>query len=172
MDGSKQIFGRALRNFVNDFACGDDIRHLADRGYTVDEIAKEIDYPLMKDKIAEIVWKHYIDTRRICLEPPEDADYIEKTTYEKVQGEYGRMSMKKVVTRIPVEHKEYIECDYGRRIYKDKDAFMRELSALDAKDREYIQGLPWPLQTVYHEADERMRRISVVLNRKIVTLGY
>ncbi len=164
MDSNNQIFAKALGNFINDFACGDDIRHLADRGFTVAEIAKEIDYPMTEEKIAEIVWQHYVDMGKICLGKPEETDYIVKVTYEKVQGKYGRMSMKKVVTRIPVEKKEYVECDFGKRMYKDKTRFLADLEVLDGKDREYILGLSWPLKTVYHEADERMRRIRRLLN--------
>jgi hypothetical protein len=34
------------------------------------------------------------------------------------------------------------------------------------KDRDYILGLPWPLQTVWHVADERMIRIRKVLEKQ------
>lgn len=162
MDNNK-TFNKALNNFIKDFACGDDIRHLADRGYTVAGIAKEIDYPLTEDKIADIVWQHYIDTGKICTEEPAASDFIEKVTYERQQGSYGRISMKRVVKRIPADNREYVLCDYGKRMYKDREGFLKELEKLESGDRDYIMGLPWPLKPVYHEADERMRRIAAVL---------
>lgn len=164
---NKQIFGKALHNFIRDFASGDDIRHLADKGYTVAEIAKELDYPLVQEKIGEIVWQHYVDTGKICVDEPVASEYIEKVTYEKRQGSYGRISMKKVVKKIPSGDREYMLCDYGKRLYKDREKFLRELNRLDERDREYIIGLPWPLKPVYHEADERMRRINDVIKNEL-----
>ena len=51
-----------------------------------------------------------------------------------------------------------------KEIYKDKAGFEKKLEILSPKDREYILGLPWPLTTVYHVADERMIRIYGLLH--------
>ena len=53
-----QIFRDALTNFTQDFAYGGAIRHLVDRGYTVDMIIKEFHYPLSRESIEKIVAKH------------------------------------------------------------------------------------------------------------------
>lgn len=49
------IFNEALHNFSTDFAYGGAIRHLVDRGYTVDKIIKEFHYPIKRETIEKIV---------------------------------------------------------------------------------------------------------------------
>lgn len=156
---SNTAFNKALSNFVHDFASGGAIRHLADSGLTVTEITARLSFPTPKSRVAQAVWDYYLETGKICLEQPVRADVIRKVTYVKEQNAYGKVSMRQVVEEVPVEHREYLACDFGRQIYRDREGFQRKLSVLTDREREYILGLPWPLQTVYHEADERMRGI-------------
>ena len=53
-----QYFNEALQNFVQDFAYGGAIRHLAVLGYDTDRIIKEYHYPLSRDTIDKIVKEH------------------------------------------------------------------------------------------------------------------
>ena len=62
---------------------------------------------------------------------------------------------------------EYIECDFGIRKYRDKDALEISLAGLDLRDREYIRSLPWPVQKVWHLNDERMRRIQAAIRGRV-----
>lgn len=48
-------FNEALSNFTKDFAYGGAIRHLVDKGYTVDRIIKEFNYPLSRESIEKMV---------------------------------------------------------------------------------------------------------------------
>ncbi|MDE7015133.1 MAG: hypothetical protein K2P19_10760 [Kineothrix sp.] len=48
-------FNEALSNFTKDFAYGGAIRHLVDKGYTVDRIVKEFGYPLSRESIEKMV---------------------------------------------------------------------------------------------------------------------
>ena len=79
-------------------------------------------------------------------------------TYEKVQDRLGRTSFKQVVTE-DTELKEYVEIDFGKRIYQNKNAFEKSLEALSPEDRQYILDLPWPLTNVWHVKNERIERI-------------
>ena len=160
-------FNQALSNFINDFAGGGAIRHLADSGYTVGEICEKIDYPMPKNKVAEIVWKHYIDIGKICLEEP--GTIHKEVSYVKEQDSYGHISMRRVVKEQDISDKKYVVVDFGKQIYQDLAAFEKSLEGLDKKDKDYILDLPWPLTPVYHESDERMNRI---LRIRAGILGY
>lgn len=48
-------FEEALSDFVQNFAYGDAIRHLVDKGYTVDRIEKEFQYPVSRERLEKIV---------------------------------------------------------------------------------------------------------------------
>ena len=92
---STDYFSKALSNFTNDIASGDAIRHLADLGYTVNEIHDRLDFPTPHSRIADTVWKHYIDTGVIRLEEP-DGRPVEKISYVREYDNLGRAYFKQV----------------------------------------------------------------------------
>ena len=51
-------FEESLQNFTWDFAYGGAIRHLADHGYTAEQILKEYKYPLSLDTVQKIMDEH------------------------------------------------------------------------------------------------------------------
>ena len=154
---SDKYFKKALADFTIDFASGDAIRALADKGYSVSEIHKRLDFPTPVERIRDTVWKHFLDTGVILLDAPS-AESKKRVTYEKVQDRLGRTSFKQVVTE-DTELKEYVEIDFGKRIYQNKNAFEKSLEALSPEDRQYILDLPWPLTNVWHVKNERIERI-------------
>ena len=158
-----KYFNQALGNFVHDAASGGAIRHLADLGKTVDEICAMLDFPTPRDRVADTVWKYYLEKGIILMEAPAEDGYTEKVSYVRDRGKYGSVTFRRVVERIPRQKQEYIACDFGRQRYRDEKAFYQSLSALEPSDRDYILGLPWPLTRVYHVKDERMTRISNTL---------
>ena len=154
---SNKFFNQALADFTMDFASGDAIRSLADKGYSVEEIYKRLDFPTPKEKIRDMVWKHYIECGVIKLEDPKNSTN-KRVTYEKVQNNLGRTSFKLFVIEVD-ELKEYVTIDFGKRLYKDKEAFLKELDKLNPEDRQYILDIPWPISAVWHEKNERIERI-------------
>ena len=154
----QDLFQNALKNFMNDFASGDAVRHMADQGLTVTEITRNLSFPTKKELVAEMVWKHYLETGKLRLTPPENGT-IKKVRYVKDEGPYGKTSLRQVVEEVPAPEAEYVAVDFGRQIYKDKAAFLKKLEGLSDNDKEYIMGLPWPLEIVWHVKDERMQRI-------------
>ena len=161
---ANDYFKAALGDFAVDFAAGGAIRVMADKGYTVSEICGRLDYPLSKEKVRELVWKHYLETGVITEKEPDYHSPKEHVSYERVQDEFGHSSFKQVVVKEDVIQREYVPCDFGKRIYQNRKIFEQSLEALSPKDREYILDLPWPLQTVWHVKDERMERIIKALN--------
>lgn len=150
-------FNEALGNFITDFAGGGAVRHLADTGLTVSEIMSQLDYPLPKEKVASIVWDHYVNTGVICLSEPKAT--VEKISYVKEQDQFGKTSMRRVVEVIDNSKAEYVKVDFGKRLYQNPEEFKKSLAELSAKDIDYILDLPWPLTDVYHILNDRMKRI-------------
>lgn len=58
MESEGICFEEAKSRFVRDFAYGGAIRHLVDRGYTVDRIIEEFHYPLSRESIEKIVQEY------------------------------------------------------------------------------------------------------------------
>lgn len=154
----QDLFQNALKNFMNDFASGDAVRHMADQGLTVTEITRKLSFPTKKELVAEMVWKHYLETGKLRLTPPENGT-IKKVRYVKDEGPYGKTSLRQVVEEVPAPSAEYVAITFGRQIYKDKAAFLQKLENLSPEDREYILDLPWPPEIVWHVKDEQISRI-------------
>ena len=182
-----KIFKQALSDFTIEFASGDAIRSLSDKGYSVKKIKSKLDFPTPEERIREIVWKHYIDNKTICLQDPKEVSSVDNYTIEKVYDSYGRPSFKKVRVnadeevpsfkqtgvkadeevssfkqagvKADEETKDYVECDFGKRLYQNKDDFIKSLAVLDEEERDYILGLPWPLTNVWHVKNEHFARI-------------
>ena len=154
----KNTFQEALARTVNDFASGDAVRHMADQGLTVAEITGRLSFPTKKEIVSEMVWKRYLENGTVLLTDPKKHK-LRKISYVQEQGEYGRTSMRQVVEELPVPEGEYVFCDFGLRLYQDRDGFLRKLEGLSPEDREYILDLPWPLTGVWFRVDQRIRRI-------------
>ncbi len=159
----EDYFGNALRSFINDFASRDAVNHMADSGMSVTEIASRLSFPTKKELVAEMVWKHYLDTGRILLCEPVNGK-VRHVTYVKDEGEYGKTSLRQVVEECPAPAEEYICLDIGRLLYKDRAGLTEQMKALPEDDRSYILDLPWPLTPVWHVLDDRMKRIRGVIS--------
>ena len=61
------------------------------------------------------------------------------------------------------EGSSYIACDFGLLIKREPERFNQILQNLDVELREYIEGLPWERQRVYHRLDGRMMKIWLSL---------
>lgn len=154
-------FNKALSNFINDAAAGGAVRHLADLGYSISQIADNLDYPIPKEKIAGYMWEHFVNIGKICLEEPKQTQDI--ASFVKEQDSFGRISFRRVVTTVDNSHKQYVKCEFGKLLYKKDENFLQALQKLEEGDKEYIELLPWPLTPVYHELDERMNRIKCII---------
>lgn len=154
-------FNKALSNFINDAAAGGAVRHLADLGYSISQIADNLDYPIPREKIAGYMWEHFVNTGKICLEEPKQTQDV--ASFVKEQDSFGRISFRRVVTTVDNSHKQYAKCEFGKLLYKKDEKFLQTMQKLEEGDKEYIELLPWPLTPVYHELDERMNRIKCII---------
>lgn len=144
-----KYYRKALADFVGDVASAGAVRHLADLGYTADEISPKLDFPTPREKIAEIMFGHFVDTGLILMEEPSSSGVIEKISYVKTYDKFGRSSLRRVVEEIPFDGSGYEICEYGKWKYKDPAGFQSFASSLPEPRRSYALTLPWPLRAVW-----------------------
>ena len=58
-------FEKCLSNFVKDFAYKNSVNHLINRGYTVDRIMREMQYPLSREEIEKMIEKKKENEERL-----------------------------------------------------------------------------------------------------------
>ena len=62
------------------------------------------------------------------------------------------------------ENAVYVPCDFGVVKMHDPLFYQKQLDALDGRKRDYIDGLPWPDQTVWHIDNLMIREIKDMLS--------
>ena len=180
-------FKLALSNFVFDMASGGAIQHLTNQGYTVKQMIEKLDFPAPYEKVQEAVWKQLLNNGSLLLEEPGSGAGQERAEYVMEKVSFGRRSFRKVVIKADKtkqihwkevifsrkingnltdylskkikengENASYISCNFGMKTNRLPDV-------LDDQQKDYILGLPWPKQIVYHKLDIRMREIIVAL---------
>lgn len=97
----QEYFKNAMSNFTFEVASGGAIRHLADLGYTVNQIMEQLTFPTPYERVQKAVWEHLLDTGVVLLEEPGSGSRREKTTYVRDYDKYGKPSFRRVV--IPAE---------------------------------------------------------------------
>lgn len=90
-------FQSALSSFVTDAACGGAVRHLADIGYTLDQIVERLDYPAPRAKVQRIMMQYLYESRVLLREEPSEELFAEKVQFVQEQDAYGRRSMRKII---------------------------------------------------------------------------
>lgn len=95
----QEYFKQALSNFTFEVASGGAIRHLADHGYTTEEISKKLDFPTPIDRIQDTVWKHFLDTGVLLYEEPGTGRKRESFDFVTEYDQYGRKSFRRVTLK-------------------------------------------------------------------------
>lgn len=185
--GTQKFFEQALANFTFETACGGAIRHLADNGYTVKQISEKIDYPASCEQIQTAVFEHFCDSGVLLLKEPEYDAVGEKPEFIREYDSYGKASFRKAVPapgkiRKKINWKEssmnfgsaelfsrfleqkilengvenaYLSCDFG--LWPGEK--LASLPFLDSRQKDYIQGIPWPPSRIYHRLNGTMTAI-------------
>ncbi|MCI9074003.1 MAG: hypothetical protein HFH80_14660 [Lachnospiraceae bacterium] len=164
-------FQRAMSDFVYDVASGGAIRHLTDLGYTVKQIQEKLDFPTPYERIRSTVWKHLLDTGVIFRE--DQAGVEEKVEYVREYNKYGKAGFRRVTVPVPPSESREpcILCCFGPLKMKDPERYKKVLGALEREQAEYIEGLPWGAERVFHQPNRRMLDIYHALERAGLSEG-
>lgn len=190
----QEYFQSALADFAFDMASGGAIRHLADQGYTAQEIIKMLDFPTPHDRIVQTMRKHFFDTGVLLTEEPGQGKQARYTWVT----EYDRYS-KKTFRRVPLEtggaeaviwkqhfyresadgtlwdflarkcaqngeETSYVSCDFGLLRYREPEHFSRAIARLSERHQNYIRDIFTERKLLYHRLDRRMREIIPALH--------
>ena len=162
MDKKESYFEAALSDFMFDVAAGGAIRHLVDRGYSVEQIMKRLDYPVPRPKVEKAVYRHLTESGILLHELPKEDEKIkihmvQEKNKEKLPGilaehidKYG-------------EQNSYMECPFGQWMKTDEKKLQQVMASLSAREREYILGIRWEYPVMYHRLNSRMREIGIKL---------
>ena len=166
MEGRKGgYFEAALSDFMFDVAAGGAIRHLTDRGHSVEQIMKELDYPVARSKVEKAVYRYLVESGILRSELPVEDEKI-RIHHLQAGKEKDRNSFKEaLVKHIETygEENSYMECPFGLWTKGDEKKLNQAMEVLTSREKEYILGINWEHNMMYHRLNGRMREIGMKL---------
>lgn len=163
MDRKNGYFEQALSDFVFDMAIGGAIRHLTDRGYSVDQIMDQLEFPTSRERVEKTVYRHLTETGMLRSSIDTEGMSVVPLKEGNVYG----------MNRILSEHilqngqeNSFVNCPFGMWVKKDRDRLEGDLACLTCltgRERDYILGIRWEQRMMYHILNSRMAEISVQL---------
>ena len=159
---NNKYFQDALSDFVYDAASGRAIRHLVNAGLTTTQIMKELDYPTPFEKIQHTVTRYLKETGILLEElPAAPANLHVIHLGDLPQDELFTFLAQHVTNN--GEENSYVSCPFGITGKKTGSKTIQRLSMLTAREREYLDGIKWGNQIMYHRLNRRMLEIGIQL---------
>lgn len=162
MGEKKGYFETALSDFMFDVAAGGAIRHLADRGHSIEQIMGELDYPVPRARVEKAFYRYLSETGILLPVLPDESI---KSWHRFVRGKNGMDSAKMLTCHIEEygETNAYMECPFGKWIGAYEKEGTKYMSCLSSREREYILGIRWEQHVMYHRLNGRIREIGIKL---------
>lgn len=150
-------FEKALQNFLSEFTTTGSIKHLVDRGMTLDQILENMDYPAGRQKVAKQMYEYMLEAKilveNLDMNQYNKVDYKDKYDLSRIVSKYGKDRL-------------YFLCPFGYYIKNNKEELKKIVNCLTKREADYILGIPWYLNKTYHCADLRMLEIASELMEK------
>ncbi|MCM1156277.1 MAG: hypothetical protein NC314_11625 [Roseburia sp.] len=160
--GKKGYFEEALSDFVFDAAAGGAIRHLVDRGFSVEQIMTQLSYPAPRARVEKAVYRHLQESGILMAKLPMEEGRMQALFLQDKNN--GKMA-EAIAANIAEygEENSYMECPFGMWRKTGLDKQEQFLSCLSVREREYIAGIRWEYDIMYHRLNDRMREIGMKL---------
>lgn len=156
-----RYFEEALSDFMHDVASGGAIRHLVESGYSVNQIMERLDYPTTRERVEKTVYRYMTEMGMLLSELPVEESAMGIHFLKNVKRGVIRQSLAERM-EINGEENSYMRCPFGA-FMKEKDKLQAMLSGLTTREREYILGIPWKGNAMYHRLNSRMFEIGILL---------
>lgn len=162
MGENRDYFNQALSDFMFEVASGGSIRHLVDLGYSVDQIMERLAFPTPRERVENAVYRYMTETGMLLKELPVPAESLRKAVLEASHPDRISAGFLRLIEQNGEEN-AYLCCRFGYLQKNDPKALEELLSGLNSREQEYIRGIRWQRNRMYHILNGRMREIAAKL---------
>lgn len=156
----QKYFEEALSDFMHDVASGRAIRHLVESGYTTDQIMQRLDFPTPRERVEQTVYRCMTENGTLLETLPVPEESME-TIFLRDEKPEQLSSLLSEYLNMDGEENSYVSCPFGM-IRRDRENRLAQMTAcLTTREREYLLGIPWKMQLMYHRLNSRMWEISL-----------
>lgn len=156
MESRRKYFDSALSDFVYDMAGGAEIRHLADAGYSVEQIFERLGGSISKERIGQTVCQYMLEAGLILAVLPIDEKEMKEERLKNISRHTLSKALREHIDRNGEEN-SYVLVPFGEWI-------MRGMSCLTKREQEYILGIKCENDIMYHRLNTRMLEIGTELS--------
>ncbi|MCM1180152.1 MAG: hypothetical protein NC347_07855 [Clostridium sp.] len=157
-----RYFEDALADFTHDMASGGAIRHLVESGYSITQIMERLDFPTPQERVEKTVYRYMTESGMLLSKLPfEDADMKACICKSKKRKVIRQMLAEYI--RANGEENSYMRCPFGGLLRQDAESLSGMLRDLTDGEREYLLGIPWRQDVMYHRLSGRMLEIGILL---------
>ncbi|MCM1158066.1 MAG: hypothetical protein NC300_05245 [Bacteroidales bacterium] len=162
MEERPRYFEQALSDFVYDAASGGAIRHLVDAGYSVEQMMEKLDYPGSRERVEQTVYRYMTESGLLLDSLPVkeeelEALYLKNASRCCISGKLRERIEKNG------EADSYMQCPFGEWLHDNKAEQLNQLTCLTERERQYIFGIKWTADIMYHRLNSRMLEIGMEL---------
>lgn len=140
-------FNKALNNFINEFSCGREIRHLADLGYSAKDIKERLLYPVSIEIIRKEYTRHLLNKGILSFDGLGNGNMCYE--YVQEQDEYGKRTYRRIekhVEAVGEDTKEYVKIRFTRSGKLKNELY----EYLNQKQISYLESIDWTLGMRFH----------------------
>ncbi|MCM1499520.1 MAG: hypothetical protein NC124_13720 [Clostridium sp.] len=157
-----EYFEAALSDFMYDMASGGAIRHLVESGYSIEQIIRELDFPTPRQRVEQTVYKYMTESGMLLAKlPVEENGFTSCPLRSKDRGKLRKRLLECIAAN--GQEAAYMSCPFGQMMRNDAEGLEKQLSVLTLREREYIFGIRWEQDVMYHRLNSRMLEIGVQL---------
>lgn len=120
--------------------------------------SKKADYVREYDKYGRASFRKVMEQD---VKEENEISWRKQNLCGKTQDAVSELIQKKIAEN--GEGFSYVACDLGLLYEREPERFDQILKNLNAELREYVEGLPWERQRIYHRLDGRMTKIWLSL---------
>lgn len=154
-----RYFEDALSDFIHEMASAGAIRHLTDAGYSIEQIMDELDYPTPRERVEQTVYRYMTESGILLAKLPIKTETMRRYGLKKPSvKELSNLLQEKIRTN--GERSSYVSCPFGMYVKDDTEVLRKQLSCLTRREQEYILGVHWNQNVMYHRLSPRMLEIG------------
>lgn len=162
MGDEPRYFEDAMSDFIHEMASAGAIRHLVDAGYSMEQIMNELDYPTPRGRVEQTIYRYMTESGMLLASLPVGEEAMRQYSLKRPSIKELSNILQEKIQENGVEH-SYVSCPFGLYMQGDMAVLQEKISCLTNREQEYILGIRWAQNIMYHRLNARMLEIGKYL---------
>lgn len=162
MGDEPRYFEDAMSDFIHEMASAGAIRHLVDAGYSIEQIMNELDYPTPRGRVEQTVYRYMTESGMLLAGLPSGKETLRQYCLQHPSIKELSHILQEKIHENGVDS-SYVSCPFGAYMQADIGLLRKQLSCLTNREQEYIFGIRWEQDVMYHRLNDRMLEIGKYL---------